>query len=39
MQLDDVRNLLRSVQGLDRAYLNRWADRLGLTTLYQEVRQ
>jgi hypothetical protein len=39
MQLDDVRNLLRSVQGLDTAYLNRWADRLGLTTLYQEVRQ
>jgi hypothetical protein len=26
-------------QGLDTAYLNRWADRLGLTTLYQEVRQ
>lgn len=39
MQLDDVRNPLRSVQGLDTAYLNRWADRLGLTTLYQEVRQ
>lgn len=39
MQLDDVRNLLRSVQGLDTVYLNRWADRLGLTTLYQEVRQ
>ena len=38
MQLDDVRNLLRSVQGLDTEYLNRWADRLGLTTLYQEVR-
>jgi hypothetical protein len=39
MQLDDVRNLLRSVQGLDTAYLNRWADRLALTTLYQEVSQ
>lgn len=39
MQLDDVLNLLRSVQGLDTEYLNRWADRLGLTTLYQEVRQ
>ena len=39
MQLDDVRNLLRSVQGLDTEYLNRWADRLGLTTLYQEVGQ
>gem|GEM_PF-147866 len=39
MQLDDVRNLLRSVQGLDTAYLNPWADRLGLATLYQEIRQ
>ena len=39
MQLDDVRNLLRSVQGLDTVYLIRWADRLTLTTLYQEVRQ
>ena len=37
MQLDDVRNLLRSVQGLDRAYLARWADRLGLSSLYREV--
>ena len=39
MQLDDVRNLLRSVQGLDAEYLNRWADRLGLSTLYEEVCQ
>jgi hypothetical protein len=39
MQLDDVRNLLRAVRGLDTEYLNRWADRLGLTTLYQEVSQ
>ena len=39
MQLDDVRNLLRSVQGLDTEYLNRWADQLGLTTHYQEVRR
>jgi hypothetical protein len=39
MQLDDVPNLLRSVQGLDTEYLHQWADRLGLTTLYQEVRQ
>ena len=28
MQLDDVRNLLRSVQSLDHAYLDRWVDRL-----------
>lgn len=37
VQLDDVRNLLRSVQELDRAYLTRWADRLGLSSLYREV--
>ena len=39
MQLDDVRNLLQSGQGLDMAYLNRWVDQLGLSTIYQEVRQ
>lgn len=38
MQLDDVRNLITSVQNLDRAYLNRWADRLGLAALYREVQ-
>lgn len=37
MQLDDVRNLLTSVKGLDMAYLTRWADRLGLSSLYREV--
>ncbi len=36
-QLGDVRNLLKSVHGLDTAYLNHWAERLGLATLYQEV--
>jgi hypothetical protein len=39
IQLDDVRNLLRLVEGLDTDYLNRWAARLGLAALYQEVRQ
>jgi hypothetical protein len=39
IQLDDVRNLLRSVEGLDADYLSRWAERLGLAALYQEVRQ
>jgi hypothetical protein len=38
-QLGDVRNLLKSVQGLDTAYLNHWAVRLGLGTLLQEVSQ
>jgi len=37
MQLDDVRNLLRSVPGLDKDYLARWADRLDLTALYREI--
>lgn len=37
MQLNDVRNLISSVQGLDTDYLSRWAGRLGLTSLYQEV--
>jgi hypothetical protein len=37
MQFTDVRNLLNSVQGLDTAYLSRWADRLGLASLYREV--
>jgi hypothetical protein len=38
-QLGDVRNLLKSVQGLDTTYLNHWALRLGLGTLLQEVSQ
>ena len=37
MQLDDVRNLLKSVKGLDIAYLSRWSERLGLSALYREV--
>lgn len=36
MQLTDVRNVVNSVQGLDTAYLTRWADRLGLLSLYRE---
>jgi hypothetical protein len=28
LQLDDVRNLLRSVQNLDQAYLTQWVERL-----------
>jgi hypothetical protein len=37
MQLDDVRNILRTVTNLDRPYLERWADHLGLGELYREV--
>ena len=36
VQLSDVRNLLASVAGLDRDYLARWVERLGLDTLYRE---
>jgi hypothetical protein len=37
VQLRDVRNLVRSVKGLDRRYLNRWAKWLGVGSLYREV--
>lgn len=37
LQLDDVRNLLLSVPDLDKDYLARWADRLGIGSLYCEV--
>lgn len=39
VQLTDVRNLLQSVKGLDRRYLARWAKRLGVESLYREVRR
>lgn len=39
MQLGDVRDLLASVPDLDRAYLDEWITRLGLTSLYQEVTE
>jgi hypothetical protein len=36
VQMADVRNLLASVPELDRNYLARWVERLGLDTLYRE---
>jgi hypothetical protein len=36
VQLADVRNLLRSVPDLDKRYLERWSNRLGLDALYRE---
>lgn len=36
VQLGDVRDLLRSVPDLDRAYLDEWIARLRLTSLYGE---
>lgn len=38
-QLADVRNLLRSVEGLDRDYLARWAKRLSLESFLREVSE
>jgi hypothetical protein len=39
MQLNDVRNLLQYVKGLNRSYLSRWAKTLGVASLYREVRK
>ncbi len=36
VQLSDVRNLLTSIPDLDREYLGRWSERLGLGSLYRE---
>jgi hypothetical protein len=36
VQLADVRNLLRSMPDLDKHYLERWSERLGLAALYRE---
>ncbi|MGH7413122.1 MAG: nucleotidyl transferase AbiEii/AbiGii toxin family protein [Candidatus Rokuibacteriota bacterium] len=36
VQLSDVRNLLISIPDLDRDYLGRWSERLGLGDLYRE---
>jgi hypothetical protein len=35
VQFSDVRNLLKSVRGLNRSYLARWAKRLGIESLYR----
>jgi len=37
IQLADVRNMLAADPGLDREYLVRWVNRLGLDSLYREV--
>ena len=36
LQLRDVRNILRSVRDMDRAYLARWAAQLGLSALLEK---
>jgi len=37
VQLNDVRNLLKNVKGLNRSYLARWAKALGIESFYREV--
>ena len=37
VQLNDVRNLLKSVKGLNQSYLARWAKALSIESLYREV--
>ncbi len=37
VQLADVRSLLSSTRDVDRAYLERWTERLGLGPVYREV--
>ncbi len=37
VQMNDVRNLLKSVKRLNRGYLIRWAKALGVEALYREV--
>jgi hypothetical protein len=39
VQLNDVRNLLKYVKGLNRSYLRRWAKALGVESLYREARK
>jgi hypothetical protein len=39
VQLNDVRNILKDVKGLNRSYLTRWAKALGVEALYREVQQ
>ena len=38
MQIKDVRNLLKTVEHLDMAYIKEWVIKLGLGRLYEEVR-
>lgn len=37
MQMGDIRDLLKSVSGLDLSYIAQWLDHLGVRELYEEV--
>ena len=38
LQLNDVRNLLKSVDALDKDYLKKWADYLGVYDIYEKAK-
>jgi len=38
-QLRDVRNLLKTVERMDMDYINEWVIKLGLDTIYKEVKK
>ena len=39
LQLNDVRNLLKSVKALDESYIEKWASCLGIKDIYKKVKQ
>ncbi len=39
MQIGDVKNLLRMVHNLDRVYIEKWIEPLGLSAIFQKVKQ
>lgn len=39
MQLKDVRNLLETVEDIDRAYIERWVKKLDLSRIYKEAKK
>ena len=38
MQINDVKNLMRTVSDLDRDYIEKWVESLGLQNIFQKVR-
>lgn len=39
LQLNDVKNLLKSVKGLDEQYIKQWANYLGIEEIYKKVKE
>lgn len=38
MQINDVKNLIKSLKNLDRAYMHKWIENLKLKPIYEKVR-